>query len=414
MDKKVFTVLQVNQYIKFLFEKDYALRSLFVKGEISNFKNHSSGHLYFTLKDSQSSINCVMFKTAASYLNFEVKNGLSVIICGRVSLYEKTGQYQIYADTMEPAGKGALYLAFEQLKEKLYKEGLFDQAHKKPIPKYPNTIGIITSGTGAAVRDIIQISKRRNPSVELIILPVLVQGSTAAADIARAIALMNEYNNVDVIIVGRGGGSIEDLWAFNEEITARAVYASKIPIISAVGHEVDYTITDFVADLRASTPSAAAELAVPDIHKLKTSIVTNRQRLNSVISNTVNMYQYRLKNLNKRIAFRAPLQQVYELQIYLEKLQKNMDRAILRKLEYSKIKLSNSTEQLKFLSPQTLLDKGYAIAYNEYGQAVGTINDVEKDEVLNIQLKDGYIIANVKAKETGLWQGKSNSRSKKD
>lgn len=414
MDRKVFTVLQVNQYIKFLFEKDYALRSLLVKGEISNFKNHSSGHLYFTLKDSQSTINCVMFKTAAAQLKFKLENGIQVVIGGRVSLYEKTGQYQIYADTIEPAGKGALYLAYEQLKEKLFNEGLFDEAHKKPIPKYPNTVGIITSGTGAAVRDIINISKRRNPNVELIVLPVLVQGSGAAADIAQAIALMNQYAKVDVIILGRGGGSIEDLWAFNEEITARAVYNSKIPIISAVGHEVDYTITDFVADLRASTPSAAAELAITQFSEIKTNIASNRQRLNTVIANRMAMYRYRLNTYNKRITLKAPIQQVYELQIYVEKLQRSMDRNVMRKLQYSKIRLNHVAQRLKSVSPQILLDKGYAIAYNQSGQAINSIETINQHDTLNIQLKDGYIIANVQAKETGIWQEKNNNPLNKD
>lgn len=414
MDRKVFTVLQVNQYIKFLFEKDYALRSLLVKGEISNFKNHSSGHLYFTLKDSQSTINCVMFKTAAAQLKFKLENGIQVVIGGRVSLYEKTGQYQIYADTIEPAGKGALYLAYEQLKEKLFNEGLFDEAHKKPIPKYPNTVGIITSGTGAAVRDIINISKRRNPNVELIVLPVLVQGSGAAADIAQAIALMNQYAKVDVIILGRGGGSIEDLWAFNEETTARAVYNSKIPIISAVGHEVDYTITDFVADLRASTPSAAAELAITQFSEIKTNIASNKQRLNTVIANRMAMYRYRLNTYNKRITLKAPIQQVYELQIYVEKLQRSMDRNVMRKLQYSKIRLNHVAQRLKSVSPQILLDKGYAIAYNQSGQAINSIETINQHDTLNIQLKDGYIIANVQAKETGIWQEKNNNPLNKD
>lgn len=414
MERKIFTVFQVNQYINSLFENDYALKSLWIQGEISNFKNHSSGHLYFTLKDSQSSINCVMFKTSASHLEFELENGMSIIIFGRISTYEKTGQYQLYAYEIQPMGKGALYLAFEQLKQKLLKEGLFNDSHKKPIPKYPNTIGIITSGTGAAVRDIIQISKRRNPNIQLILIPVLVQGKDASKDISNAIKLMNEWSKADVIILGRGGGSIEDLWAFNEELTVRAVYNSKIPIISAVGHEIDYTITDFVSDMRAPTPSAATEIAVPDLNKLNNVISINTKRIFNALNNTLNMYQLKLKNINNRILSKKILEQIYQLQIYLEKVQKNIYRNIkIRFNQYDK-QLSNLNVNLETLSPLSVLKRGYCITYDENGQALKYIENINKDDILNIQFNQGYLVVKTQSKGNNIWQEKNNNHSKKD
>ena len=263
MQVNVYTVSQINGYIKRLIDSDVFLSGLHIEGEISNFKLHSSGHLYFSLKDKTGSIDCVMFRSAAQYLEFMPKNGDAVLVGGRVSLYEKTGKYQVYVDYMQPAGLGALHAEFEKLKQKLAAEGLFDEKFKKPIPEYPKTVALVTSPTGAAVRDMIDVSRRRNPSIKLVIVPVLVQGENAAADIAKGIELVNEWGGADTIIVGRGGGSMEDLWAFNEEIVARAIFKSEIPVISAVGHEVDFTIADFAADFRAPTPSAAAELAIP-------------------------------------------------------------------------------------------------------------------------------------------------------
>ena len=277
---KVYSVSQINNYIKRLFENDVFLQDIYIEAEISNFKAHSSGHLYMTLKDSGAAVNAVMFRSYAEKLKFMPEDGMKVLINGYISLYEKTGQYQFYVLSMEPAGKGALYIAYEQLKERLERSGVFDQKYKKDIPSYPKCVAVITSPTGAAVRDIIQVSGRRNPNVKIVVVPVLVQGDDAAPSIANAIESVNKWGQADTIIVGRGGGSIEDLWAFNEEMVARAIFESKIPIISAVGHETDFTIADFIADMRAPTPSAAAEIAIPENEGMSLAVINNYKRLN--------------------------------------------------------------------------------------------------------------------------------------
>ncbi len=395
---KVFTVIQLNQYIKYLFEKDLALRSIWVQGEVSNFKKHSSGHLYFTLKDSQSAINCVMFKSAAAYMKFQPENGMQVLLCGRVSLYEKTGQYQIYVDEMQPDGKGTVYMAFEQLKKKLSEEGLFDISHKKSLPKYPSAIGIITSPTGAAVRDIIKVSKRRNSGIFLVLCPVLVQGEDAPRDIVRAVKLMNEWNKVDLIILGRGGGSIEDLQAFNNEEVARAVYASEIPIISAVGHEIDFTITDFVADVRAATPSAAAEIAVPSIDELLKEINVKSNRMYNAVNMIISDYKYRIDFLENKINLRNPVEQVYQSQIYLERLQKQMKRAIDVKVNAKKTEFLHLMDKLEAVSPLSVLKRGYTIVYDENMKAVKKAEALKENDFIKIQFQDDYVTAQIKSK----------------
>ena len=269
---KVYTVSQINNYIKRILENDVLLSDVYIEAEISNFKAHTSGHLYFTLKDSGAAINAVMFRSYAERLKFMPESGMKVVARGYISLYEKTGQYQLYVNSMEPAGIGALYLAYEQFKARLEKAGVFDQKYKKPIPQMPKTVAVITSPTGAAVRDIINVAGRRNPNVEIVIVPTLVQGKNAGPEIVNAIEKVNRWNKADTIILGRGGGSIEDLWAFNEEIVARAIFDSHIPIISAVGHETDFTIADFISDMRAPTPSAAAELSVFDLRQFEQKI----------------------------------------------------------------------------------------------------------------------------------------------
>ncbi len=279
MEQRYLTVNALTKYIKRKFDADPHLQDCYVKGEISNFKQHSSGHMYFTLKDDKSRLTAVMFARENRHIKFEPENGMQVLIRGDLTVYEQTGQYQIYIKEMKPDGIGELFLAYEQLKEKLTKEGLFSQEYKKALPRYPNTVGIITSPTGAAIRDILTTIKRRYPIANIILLPALVQGDQAAPSIANAISQANDNGNIDVLIVGRGGGSIEELWAFNEEIVARAIFSSKIPIISAVGHETDFTIADFVADLRAPTPTAAAELAVPHIDELIERILNRKTRL---------------------------------------------------------------------------------------------------------------------------------------
>lgn len=280
MKSHIYSVSQINRYIKNLIEKDIFLRDIFIEAEISNFKVHTSGHFYFTLKDEFAAINTVMYKSYSRDIKFLPENGMKVTVYGYISIYEKTGQYQLCVKIMEPTGKGALYAAFEQLKNKLEKEGLFDIGRKRRIPRFPRKIAVLTSPVGAAIRDIIRISERRNPNIKIIVVPVIVQGESAAKSICDGLSLINRYKDADVIILGRGGGSIEDLWCFNEESVARAVFKSKIPVISAVGHETDFTISDFVADFRASTPSAAAEIAVPSLYDIRDNVYALYDELN--------------------------------------------------------------------------------------------------------------------------------------
>ena len=299
MDLKAFTVTSLNNYIKNLFDKDEVLISVFVKGEISNYKYHSSGHHYFSLKDTESSVRCVLFRNNAYNLKFRLENGMKVLIFGRVSVYLRDGTYQIYCQNIIPEGAGELQLAFEQLKKKLNEEGLFDQAYKKAIPEYPERIAVITSPTGAAVRDILNILNKRWPLSSVLVVPVIVQGSDAPADIAEAVSYVNRYELADLIITGRGGGSIEDLWAFNTEIVCRAIFDSVIPVISAVGHEPDVTLSDFVSDLRASTPSNAAEYAVPDIKEIRERLAGYRIRMDHRLDRLISEYRNRLDGLKK-------------------------------------------------------------------------------------------------------------------
>ena len=306
------TVTQLNQYIKDRFDEDENLNAILVKGEISNFKNHYTGHLYFTLKDEKSLIKCIMFKSYADKLAFKPKDGMQVMVFGSVSVFERDGVYQIYAKSMLEDGIGDLYEKYEQLKQKLEKQGLFNTEHKKPIPLYPKIIGVLTSQTGSVIRDIINVSTRRNPNVYIRLLPVPVQGEGAAEKISDGIKYMNENNLADVLILARGGGSLEDLWPFNEEIVARAIYDSKIPIISAVGHETDFSISDFVADLRAPTPSAAAELAVPDIYEIKQKILGYQNRLRISLVKKVELLQMRYEKCMASSAFKEPTRKINE------------------------------------------------------------------------------------------------------
>lgn len=391
----VYTVSQVNRYIKQLLENDVFLSDIFIEAEISNFKAHGSGHFYFTLKDENAAISAVMFKSYADKIKFMPENGMKVTVYGYISLYEKTGQYQIYVQIMEPSGRGALYMAYEQLKERLEKAGLFGEEHKKPIPKYPKCVAVITSPTGAAVRDIIQISRRRNPSVEIVLRPVLVQGENAAPDIAKAIKEVNEWGGADTIIVGRGGGSIEDLWAFNEEIVARAIFESNIPVISAVGHETDFTIADFIADMRAPTPSAAAELAVPEAKGFKEIIVTSVERLRQSMLKSVrenSLYYERLINMP---AFKRFSENVSNSEIYTSTLYDRLERAMGNSLQRAELTLLPLADGLERLSPLNIMKKGYSLVYKEDGSLLTNSKDAVKDEVLNIKLSDGEIKARV-------------------
>lgn len=395
IEPKVFSVGQINRYIKNLMENDFILSSLLVKGEISNCKIHSGGHIYFSLKDATGAISCVMFKQDAYLLPFVPENGMSVILYGHVSLYEKTGQYQLYAEFMEPAGIGSLQMAFEQLKKKLEEEGLFDQDFKRELPPRVETIAVITSPTGAAVRDIIQIAKRRDPRVRIAIFPALVQGEKAAEDIVRSIKLVNEWGKADVLIVGRGGGSIEDLWAFNEEAVARAIFASEIPVISAVGHETDFTIADFVSDLRAPTPSAAAELATQPLMQKIEKVENLEDRLWRNVKAVLQDSQRRLLYLKERPVLKRPLERIRNTQVLLEDRELDMTKAMDQKLMRLGEKIGVAEARLSASSPFAVMKRGYAMATKEDGKAVVSVKQVEPNDVIDLTLQDGLLKAKV-------------------
>lgn len=384
----VYSVAQLNAYVKNLLDDDVTLKQIFVTGEISNYKAHYSGHHYMTIKDESASIKAVMFASQASRLRFMPENGMKVIIFGTVSLFPRDGSYQLYISDMQPDGAGALNVAFEQLKKKLEAEGLFSQAHKKPLPRFPQRVGVITSETGAAVQDIFNVLKRRYPLATVVLRPCKVQGDGAAEDVAAAIYEFNGGDFADVLIVGRGGGSIEDLWAFNEEVVARAVYNSKIPVISAVGHETDYTICDFVADLRAPTPSAAAECAVPDIKELKSDMLQYRQQLFLFTKNIIEQQRQRLSLLEKNTAFRDPAVIVNENRkelVYLsEKLCSFTENALLNE----KNKISRFAGKLDALSPLGVISRGYAIAKNN-DKIISKTADVNKGDEIVVSVSDG-------------------------
>lgn len=390
----VYSVSQINNYLKSLLENDIFLRNLYIEAEISNFKAHSSGHFYLTLKDNNAAISAVMFRTYNYDLKFMPENGMKVLAGGYISIYEKTGQYQLYITSLEPAGKGALYLAYEQLKAKLEKSGVFDAKHKKPIPEYPKCVAVITSPTGAAVRDIINVAGRRNPNVEITVVPVLVQGKNAAEDIASAIDMVNRWGKADTIITGRGGGAIEDLWAFNEEIVARAIFNSKIPIISAVGHETDYTIADFISDLRAPTPSAAAELAVPECGSLNNRVIDYSKRLNNRINKIISDCSYKYNILNNNYSFKFFENRIYDRQVYAEDLYGRLNKAADNILDKDNLKLQNTLNNLENKSPLNILKKGYALAYNK-GNIVRSVNDVNDGDNISVRLSDGDFAAKV-------------------
>ncbi len=412
MDNKYLTITDINHYLKGIFEDDIFLRKVYLKGEISNFKAHGRGHYYFTLKDEESRINAVMFSYQASSLKFTPSDGMKVLVTGKISIYEATGNYQIYIEEMIEDGVGNLYIAYEQLKKKLTDEGLFSLEHKKKIPKIPRRIGIVTASTGAAIKDILTTIKRRFPICETILFPSLVQGNEAAKDIVKKIELANTYE-LDTLIIGRGGGSIEDLWPFNEEIVARAIYNSKIPIISAVGHEIDFTIADFVADLRAPTPTAAAELAVPDINNIVNYLENAKNRSYNAIVNYIKNTKTILAKLTDSYILKRPMT-IYEVKE--QKLDNIIDRLnkeiviIIDKCKTRLVKirgnylLNNPHNLYKFkeqqlrhlisgievLNPLNTLNRGYAIIRKD-SKVVSSINQVKTDEEILINLKDGNI-----------------------
>ncbi|MBN3037864.1 MAG: exodeoxyribonuclease VII large subunit [Candidatus Omnitrophica bacterium] len=357
--RRIYTVSELTRKIKVFLEGSFA--QVWVEGEISNFKHHTSGHMYFSLKDESSVLNAVLFKNVNKDFKFELKDGIQVICFGRIGLYEPRGQYQLYVTKIEPKGIGALQLAFEQLKERLAKEGLFDEKRKQPVPYLPRTIGIVTSPTGAAIRDILHVLNRRFANLEIILNPVRVQGEGAAAEIARAIEEFNQFGKIDVLIVGRGGGSLEDLWAFNEEIVARAIFKSRIPVISAVGHEIDYTIADFVADLRAPTPSAAAELVIVHKQELIDKLEDFYYRATNAIVNQIAFLEDRLSRLKERYAFKQPSDLIQQYQQTIDNLCSNLDSQLKHLLEILQQKNIALSGKLQALSPLNILSRGYSI-----------------------------------------------------
>jgi len=392
MEPVTVTVSQLNSYMKKLVEHQPVLGDILIKGEISNYKLHYSGHHYITLKDNGGVLKAVMFKGAAQSLTFVPDNGMKVIARGKISVYEPGGTYQLYINEMTPDGLGELYAAFEKLKEKLKNEGYFDEYHKKPIPKYPKKIGIVTATTGAAIRDIINVITRRYPACEILIYPSLVQGPSAAANIAEGIAYFNKENEVDTLIVGRGGGSIEDLWAFNEEIVAKAVYDSNIPIISAVGHETDFTICDFVADLRAPTPSAAAELAVPDCAELISRVATLKVRLTQSVLNLIKTN----KALISRLSLSSPARSIEEYRQKTDYLFTKAEKAFMLIMSKKKEAFSKACAKLDAMSPLSVLSRGYSVAEKKNGVLVKTSSDLSSGDDFTLRLSDGKLDCCVK------------------
>ena len=382
------SISELNSYIKNKIADDEYLNNVLVKGEISNFKNHYTGHMYFTLKDENSLIKCIMFKSYAQKLDFVPKDGMKVFALGSVSVFERDGVYQIYVKAMQEDGVGVLYKKYEELKHRLEEEGYFDVAHKQKIPKMPKTIGVLTSQTGSVIRDIINVSTRRNPNVHIRLLPVPVQGEGAAEKIADGIRIMNENKLADVLILARGGGSLEDLWPFNEEIVAHAVYNSKIPVISAVGHETDFSISDFVADLRAPTPSAAAELAVPDIYEVKQKINTYQNRLRLSLVKKVEIMKLRYEKCMSSRVFKEPLRNINDNYLKIDTYIKRLESCIQAKQKEEKTKYVELVSKLDALSPLKTLTRGYSLV-EKNGEIIKSVNDVKPEDKIDIRFVDG-------------------------
>ncbi len=388
------SVSDLNKYVKDKVASDEFLKSVFVRGEISNFKHHYTGHMYFTLKDDKSLIKCIMFKSSTLTLNFVPKDGMKVNVLGSVAVFERDGVYQIYCKAMQEDGVGDLYAKFKELKDRLEAEGLFENSHKKKIPMMPKIIGVLTSNTGAVIRDIINVSTRRNPNCYIRLFPVPVQGPGAAEKIVDAIKFMNEKKLADVLILARGGGSLEDLWPFNEEIVARAIYDSELPIISAVGHETDFTIADFVADLRAPTPSAAAELAVADVFDLQDRIGLYKNRLQILLKKKVELQRARYEKCINSIIFRDPLYIVQDKYVSVESSVKNLEKIMVSKMKDYKLKTVEKIAMLDAMSPLKTLARGYSVIEKD-GGVIKSVKDVNKDDIINIRLNDGNVDAKI-------------------
>lgn len=400
--QNIYTVGQINSYIKNMFAQDFLLSELSVKGEVSNCKYHSSGHIYFTLKDEKGTISCVMFAGNRSGLAFRMSEGMQVVVKGTIDVYERDGKYQMYAKTIRQDGAGELFERFERLKQELLERGMFAPEYKKPIPRFVKTIGVVTAPTGAAVRDIINIASRRNPYVQILLYPATVQGDTAADSIVRGIHML-EQKQVDVMIVGRGGGSIEDLWAFNEEKVAQAVFDCNVPIISAVGHETDTTIIDYVADLRAPTPSAAAELAVYDVSLLLEQLGSIRISLNRLIQNRIRLVHMRLQALQARLKAGSPMGKIRENRTYALNLEERLCQSMKNRIVRDRHRLALYIEKLKGLSPLDKLNQGYSYVSDEKGKTVTDVNGIHVGDRLHIYVKNGRI----ETETVGIYPAKS-------
>lgn len=399
MYSKTITVSALNSYIKKVIDNDFILSNSNIKGEISNFKLHSSGHIYFSLKDENSKINCIMFRSAAKNLNFIPENGMKVVVKGRISVYEKDGAYQLYCDIMEPDGIGELYLAFEKLKNKLQAKGLFDDKHKKQVPRYAKKIGVITSPTGAAIRDIINVTKRRNSSVDLIVYPALVQGIKASADIIKGIELLNKIEDIELIILARGGGSIEELSCFNDEQLANAVFNSKKPIITGVGHEIDYTIVDFVSDMRAPTPSAAAEIAVFSLDELKNRILNCKSMLAYNMESNIEYKKMRIDSLKRDLDSISPSVYIANEYNNIDRMKELLNIKVSTRLDKEKEKLGKINALLSAHNPLNVLNKGYSVIQDTKDNLVSEVSKLKKLDKVKITLKDGCLYINFKVEE---------------
>lgn len=396
MARNVYTVKQVNSYIKNMFTQDFMLNRIYVKGEVSNCKYHTSGHIYFSLKDESGTIACVMFAGQRGGLSFHMREGQQIIVLGSVNVYERTGSYQLYAQEIRLDGEGTLYEKYQMLKQELEEMGMFAPEYKKAIPRYAKRIGVVTAPTGAAVRDIMNISARRNPYVQLLLYPAQVQGEGAKESIVRGIRML-ETKNVDVIIVGRGGGSVEDLWAFNDECVARAIFDCQVPVISAVGHETDVTIADYVADLRAPTPSAAAELAVWDYRQLQGYLDECRLRMNRSMTGTIRINRLRLKELDVRLSYLHPRHKLQDQQQRLIELEEELRTLMRDRVKEARHRLAIQIEKLNGLSPVRKLNQGFAYVEEADGGVVKSIRQVEKGDELTVYVTDGLIRTSVKA-----------------
>jgi exodeoxyribonuclease VII large subunit len=400
-EAKIYTVSKITKYIKNLFENDYNLQNIWILGEISNFKLHSSGHMYFVLKDQESEIKGVMFKGNNLSLRFMPQDGMKVKVRGDISVYERRGEYQLYVKEIVEAGKGELYLAFERLKEKLKAEGLFSEEFKKKLPLIPKDIAVITSPTGAAIRDVITISLRRFPNLSILVVPSLVQGTLAAQEIAKKIDFLNKhFNNLDFIILSRGGGSLEELWAFNEEILARSIYNSKIPIVSAIGHETDFTISDFVADLRCPTPSAAAEMTIPDKSSLINNINLLNSKLNKAIKRNLELKVENINSINKSIQYQGPENKINQYYQYIDEFSIRIKLRIKHQIELYEEKIKKDKQRLDSLNPDAVIERGYSICRKIPGkEIIKRLNQVEIGNEIEVIISDGKMLGKVDKKE---------------